>query len=286
MSKKANPVFIGAFVVAALCVAVAAIMILGAGSLFSDTEPFVLYFDGSLAGLDEGAPVEYGGVRIGEVTDISFEYNTDDNSVLIPVYIEIERSRIKFSGVSKGKGKRLEYQIQQGLRGQIQSQSFVTGKLKIMLVMNPDSPIHLVGDAPSSIPEIPTTPSLLEHIGKSLSDLPLAEMVDNLNDATKMLATIANQGTIEDILTELKKTTTALANLIDSPDIKAASISLSETLAESKDAVANINQSIAPLRQELTLALNEFAEAARSARHLMNYLDRHPEALIRGKGGE
>ena len=69
MSKKANPTVIGVFVVAALAIAVAAIVTLGSGKLFKQTETFVMYFESSLSGLDVGAPVELQGVRIGEVSN-------------------------------------------------------------------------------------------------------------------------------------------------------------------------------------------------------------------------
>ena len=94
MSKKANPALIGGFVVGAAVLAVAGIAFFGGGKLFAEQLTFVSYFEGSLKGLQVGAPVTFRGVRIGAVSDIVVRYNSDDQSVRIVVYFQIERDRI------------------------------------------------------------------------------------------------------------------------------------------------------------------------------------------------
>ena len=131
MSKKANPTVIGIFVVLAIALAAVAIIILGSGKLFAETEPYVLYFEGDLSGLDVGAPVAYQGVQVGSVTAIKLQYNTDSGEIFIPVYIELETDLIEYVG-SHAAGKGLEYHIEKGMRAQLHSQSLVTGKLKVI----------------------------------------------------------------------------------------------------------------------------------------------------------
>ncbi|HEV8227869.1 MAG TPA: MlaD family protein, partial [Methylomirabilota bacterium] len=70
MSKRANPTAIGAFVVVALALAVGGLVVLGGMQIFRKELPFVMFFEGSLGGLDVGAPVEIRGVKIGTVTRI------------------------------------------------------------------------------------------------------------------------------------------------------------------------------------------------------------------------
>jgi paraquat-inducible protein B len=284
MSKKATPAVIGAFVLTALILGVAAILILGGGKLFSKTEPFVLYFEGSLSGLNVGAPVEYDGIRVGEVTDIRLEYNTADDTVLTPVYIGLNKKRMNFIGPPH-KAKGMEYHIQQGLRAQLQLQSFVTGKLKIMLMHAPGIPVRLVGADPSVI-EIPTAPTLFDSLEKSFNELPISEIILNLDKTAKMLAEISDSGEIQRIIAELKKTSEALSSIVSSPDLREAMKTLNDTLSESQQLVAKMNQNVDPSVEVFNSTMKEFSDAARSARYLLDYLERHPEALLHGKRGE
>ena len=97
MAKKASPTAIGAFVVGATVLAITVISIFGSGRLFRDIEQYVLYFDGSVQGLNVGAPVMFRGVRIGSVTDIVATFDPEDRDELIRigVYIEVLPDRIR-----------------------------------------------------------------------------------------------------------------------------------------------------------------------------------------------
>jgi paraquat-inducible protein B len=59
MSKQANKTLIGAFVVGAIVLAVAGILVFGSGDFFSVRPMFVMYFEGSVSGLNVGAPVTF-----------------------------------------------------------------------------------------------------------------------------------------------------------------------------------------------------------------------------------
>ncbi|MGD1075416.1 MAG: MlaD family protein, partial [Thermodesulfovibrionales bacterium] len=89
MSKKASKTLIGAFVLGAVVLIVAGVVVFGGGKFFKKTINFVTFFEGSLKGLSVGSPVTFRGVKIGEVTNIVPRFNTKSMSVLIPVYIEI-----------------------------------------------------------------------------------------------------------------------------------------------------------------------------------------------------
>ncbi len=90
MSKQANKKAIGAFVVVALALAVAAIVIFGSGKFFVKSEQYVAFFQGSVKGLRVGAPVVFRGVKIGEVTKMMIYADHQDQSFEIPVILEIE----------------------------------------------------------------------------------------------------------------------------------------------------------------------------------------------------
>ena len=282
MSKKANPTIIGVFVLIGLLIAVTAIFILGSGSLFKESTRYVLYFDGNLSGLDIGAPIQYNGIPIGTVTDIRMTYDTDTGHVMIPVYVEIDPKRIHYTG-SHEKGKGLEYHVKYGLRAQLQTQSFITGKLKIMMVLQPESPIKLVGADPETT-EIPTVPTLIESLSEKIKNYPIEEMLENLRIAAETLGEIATSGDVQDLLSELKKTASALSTMATSEKTTQTVQTLTETLSEIKQLIAELNDSTDPVKEDLHRMMDEFADAAQAARNLMDYLERHPESLIYGKG--
>jgi paraquat-inducible protein B len=261
MSKKANPTVIGVFVVAALAIAVAAIVTLGSGKLFKQTETFVMYFESSLSGLDVGAPVELQGVRVGEVSAIKLVYDTESGSSIIPVYVEIDGSRWERSA-DPTSNEDISVHIERGLRAQLQSQSMVTGKLKIMLVVVPDAPVRLVGGDPT-VDEIPTILNITDALINTLDSLPLADIVSNVNTTLEEIADVMGSRETKDALEALRKT---MANTEE------ISASVRDLLDES-----------APFRVELETAAAELTEAVKALRLLTEQIDRHPESLIWGK---
>ena len=90
MKKKISPALIGAFVLGALGLFVAAVLILGSGRLFVQSRDFVLYFDGSVNGLRVGAPVKFKGVEIGSVRDILLSLTKDMSVQRIPVVVRVD----------------------------------------------------------------------------------------------------------------------------------------------------------------------------------------------------
>ena len=77
MSRKANPTIVGIFVIGALALLVAGVVLFGSGKFFRPTLEYVAYFEGSVGGLLKGAPVKFHGVRIGAVTDIRVEVDME-----------------------------------------------------------------------------------------------------------------------------------------------------------------------------------------------------------------
>ena len=100
MAKQSFKTAVGAFVIGGLALLVAGIILLGGGRMFSDDIEYVLYFDGSVSGLNIGAPVVFRGVPMGQVTRISLEANPRDASVTIPVYIRLDENSIVRAGVT------------------------------------------------------------------------------------------------------------------------------------------------------------------------------------------
>jgi paraquat-inducible protein B len=331
MSKRANPTAIGAFVVAALALAVAGLIALGGMQLFKRELPFVMFFDGDLGGLDVGAPVDIRGVRIGTVSKIRLFAN----STKIAVYVNLDPALLPRGAAVKQNAEAVESLVKRGLRAQLQTQSMLTGQLLVYLDMFPDSPIVLVGLDPD-VREIPTVPTTLARMQARVEAV--LDKLDKVN--------------IDRLVTDVSLTLKGAKDLMASPDVKAAIVSANQafrqadaalqeanqvfkrldakletlsasadgaltetrdTMAEARKVLANLDAQIEPLAvalkdtsttatgalrtvdravdgdsrlgYEALRTLRDLSDAARSVKALADYLERHPDALIRGKGG-
>src|SRR5512135_2362494 len=133
MSKKASKTLIGAFVLGAVVLIVAGVVVFGGGKFFKKTIKYVMFFDGSVKGLQVGAPVTFRGVKIGEVTDMVLRFDPSNLAVMIPVYVEIDPEKFLGSDTLK-KAKPGQYYralLDKGLKARLELQSFVTGLLMI-----------------------------------------------------------------------------------------------------------------------------------------------------------
>ena len=329
MSKQASRSLIGAFVLGALALAVAGVVVFGSGTFFRKVDRGVMFFEGSVAGLQIGAPVVFRGVQIGHVTDIVLEVNIRDLKAFIPVYTEIDPRKIVPTGGDRYDQQYLQALINKGLRAQLQLQSFVTGQLMVSIDFHPDTPIRLVG-LETRYPEIPTIPSDLERLRTKFEELPLKEIADRLNETLAGINRLVTSGDLRESigsLNHLLKNADMLVKNLNSEvrplvgDVKetadaarAAFVqaektlrfdegtpgqvasSIKETLSTAQDTLKETNKAVqhigglaaenANLGYEIGRTLEQIAELMRSIRVLADYLERHPEALLRGKPAE
>jgi len=327
MSKQASKTLIGAFVLGALGLVVAGVVVFGSGKFFRKVAKDVMFFEGSVKGLQIGAPVVFRGVQIGHVTDIVMEFNVKDLSALIPVYVEIYPEKIvQIGGDNSYDQWHIQALIKKGLRAQLQLQSYVTGQLLVNIDFYPDTPIRLVG-LEKKYPEIPTIPSDLEQLTKRFEELPLNEIANRLNETLAGINKLVNSRDLQTSigsLNQLLKNSDALvinlsaevrplaSNIKGTTDAARAAFAQAEktlrfdegapgqiassiketlsaadaTLKETHTAVENLNGIAvqnANLGYEIGRTLEQITELSRSIRVLADYLERHPEALLRGK---
>jgi paraquat-inducible protein B len=199
MAKKTNPKLIGAFVVGGIALAIAGMLAFGGGQYFTKKAAAVTYFEGSLAGLAVGAPVNFRGVKIGTVTNITILYDITDQTVQIPVQLELEPEKLQIVRGERSE-RNLGALIERGLRAQLQVQSLVTGQASIELDFHPETPIRLLSPD-KSIAEIPTIPSTMDELQaniaavlEKLSKMPLDEIVNNVNQAIDDLRELLDSG--------------------------------------------------------------------------------------------
>ena len=239
MSKQANKKAIGAFVLAALALAVAAIVIFGSGKFFAKTYQYVAFFQGSVKGLRVGAPVVFRGVKIGEVTKMMIYALRGEQSYEIPVILEIEAKNFQSIGSKiKDRKQYLQDIIKKGLRAQLQMQSIVTGQLMINIDFYPNSPVKLVGtqkiDIAKGVMEIPTIQATLQKLEKTLEEVPIGEMVKSVNNSLK-----------------------AIEALVTSEELPKSLHYFKQTMKDMRDLVRHVDQKIDPLAADLGQALKD-----------------------------
>jgi paraquat-inducible protein B len=312
MRTRADARLVGAFVLGAVGLAIAAVAVLGSGRLFRQTQPFILVFRGNVNGLQVGAPVKIKGVTIGSVTEIELRLNLGSpnasgskRGIQIPVMIEIDPKRVRDLTISRD----VHRAIQEGLRAQLAMESFVTGILYIDLDVHPGSPENFEMPAGSFPQEIPTLKTTFEQAQSA------AEKIISQLDKIQL----------DRLVNTADQTIAAFGNLARSPDIRAALLSLNQTAIRLGDTAQSIHeltehidrqvgpmaasiekgaddvdiavkkaqvsldrlqaglQPDAPLVYRANLALENVSAAARSLKDLSDYLQRNPSAIVRGR---
>jgi paraquat-inducible protein B len=325
MGRKPNKTMIGAFVVGAVALLVAGLLVFGGMRFFTTQYAFITYFDGSVKGLNVGSPVMFRGVRIGSVSDIGIIVDHRGPTLKIPVVFTLEPSKLKgLTEEMQRDPKSIQEAVKQyGLRTQLQSLSYLTGQLMVALDFFPDKPAKLVG-LNREYPEIPSVPTPLEELQKMIENLPLKEMVGNLNSILagldRLLKTFDVKGTgqsVEAAITDVRGLIKHLDSRVDPlmNSLSRTAGSAEATLAETRETVVDARGSLkelvaatrgtldsvqaalkqseqtlhsfsgeSPLAGEVNKTLREISATARSLRELSDYLERHPESLLRGKG--
>ena len=237
---------------------------------------WLLNFDGCVRGLSTGAPVGFKGIKVGKVIDIKLEFDYDKLAFRIPVVIELEPGRIKMIGTQKIDRRRAnEILVEKGLRAQLKQGNLLTGQLYIDIDIHPDEPPQKI-KYDGEYPEVPTIPTPLEEITKSVTNI-----VDKLDRIP--LEQIGND--LRDTMAHLNKSTEQLQKLMQNIDEKVAPAATA-TLEKTERTLTKVGRLLdaeSPTGYELKRALSELADAAESINVLMDYLERHPESLVYGK---
>ncbi len=274
MDGKASKTLIGAFVVGAVILVVAGLMVFGGGKFLKKTQEFVCFFEGSVKGLNIGAPVLLGGVKIGSVKSITIEYNQKTLTFYVPVIIEADLNKIRLiKGQHVPVDEMLPRLIQKGLRAQLNMGSLITGQLIIELDYYPDSPAKMIG-LDKEIPEIPTIPSTFQAIFETLKKLPLEETLKNLISAVKTFESLLQSPEIPEILKSANLALADVRNLIKDLDSRIGPLAdgLDGTVAEYKKVAVNVNEKVGPV-------LDEVDDTVKDARKLVQDMDEKMESL-------
>jgi paraquat-inducible protein B len=234
-------------------------------------QTYELIFKDSVRGLAPGAPVEFRGIPIGEVSDISAQIDLKTFEFSAPVTISLDPRRLGVKIFDLGPGVNLETMrrklidalVAHGVRAQLKTGNLLTGSAYVSLDFFPGSPPATVdwSQTPVQLPttsgQLEATEATVENIIGKLDKVPFQEIGEELQKAIAQLNTtlVSAQGTLSSARGTLNNT-----SLLTEPNSSQV--------------------------QQIGNTLQEVSRAARSLRVLADYLERHPDALLRGKPGE
>lgn len=322
MSMRAKPAVIGFFILGAAVVLAVGVILMGGGRLWQKTTAAVIFFDRSVAGLEVGAPVTFRGVKVGIVKRVALQFSPATADARIPVYIELGGADLMVVNDASVEPGHIDVPllVEQGLRAQLQTQSFVTGKLMVELDFKPGSSGQTVGTEPS-MAEIPAARSDLDKLKDTVSDLPVGETLTATREAmlsirrmaeaaeqqialvgTKSVATAEAadqllatsreamevlQGDVSATLTELRALSESARMQIDGRGGQFATLlNHINNAAEKIDRIsAGVDEIVAPrspMRRDMEAALRDMAGAAAALRGFADQIERNPNAVLLG----
>lgn len=261
------------------------------------------YFSGSVSGLAPGSPVTFHGLRIGEVTGVSLAYSSKQNKFLTPVHFEIEPGRFANIAVFEKRGPltNARYLIEHGLRATLQSTNLITGQMEVALEFDPSAPPSTVGIENGTL-VVPTVQGGLGDITRSVNELlakvnamPFEQIGQNLDTLLVSANNLTNGPDVKQTLQSLAATMSDVHALVQRLDagatpalrrLPAMADELQATLSNTNKLVASANSGYgnnSQFHRGLVHLMSQLSDMVQSLRSLADLLQRHPEALIRGR---
>ena len=313
---RANATIIGAFVLGAIVLLVAAILFFGSGTLLEKRIPIVSFFHGSVAGLQVGAPVTFRGVPVGEVKAIGIRVDPTTRALIIQVDMRVWPDKVAIYGPRTADDDNLvPALVAQGLAAQLARQSFVTGLLNVDLDFRPGVQVFRFG-AETGATEVPTIQSEYD-LTKKLEDLDLEGAIRSVQRTLGNLDAILTIPELKQAIKDLPSTVTSVrhaAQTIDREvtqlsragreDLASATAALRQTLASvdslaidlnretastlgrANTAIDDVNTTLDPNGRTMTQvqrAIDDIAATATRLRNFVERVDRDPSVLIRGR---
>ena len=259
---------------------------------FTTRVPFVSYFETTVRGLAAGAPVEFYGIQVGQVTDVALDFDAAQANARVRVRLEVQPERILDTGeVARTDALEVSHRlIRRGMRAQLRTANYLTGQLVLALDFVPDAPdvqeaeLRREGDAivlPTQAGGLDNILAAVGDIAAKLDRLPLDQIGQNLNETLRQAG--GALGSVQELArTANREFTPTLRRL---PDLAAG---LQDTISRANRTIASFDSSYgrnSTIQRDLGRAIDQFSDAARAIRVLADFLDRHPEALVRGRAG-
>ena len=255
---------------------------------YSSRLDFVTYFESSASGLSQGSEVDFFGIQVGTVSAVELVFNPVTAQPRVKVSFQIQPERIPSTSVSSEAPIEVARKlVAMGMRAQLQTSSFLTGSKVLGLNLDKNAqPAELVEQngewiVPSEGGGLDNIMASASNIANKLDRLPLDEIGANLNRTLRSASTA--MASVGDLAKSANSgLSPAFARL---PTITA---SLERAVTQADRVLASVDRGYgkdSEIQRELTRAMVQVGDTARSIRQLADFLDRHPEALIRGRAG-
>jgi paraquat-inducible protein B len=274
---------------------------------------YVIRFPGAVGQLDEGAAVRLRGFRVGEVEHVGIRYDGPTGTLDTPVEIAVDATKLGLlDGAKPADGQwrpvvddMLRRLIASGLRARLAQDPPLVGSRGVELDFVPGAPSATLatrngeteipsassGDVDALLAKADDIMSKADHVMAKIDALPIEQTGDDIRRIAARIRTLSSSPQIADSLDHLDRSVAQVDRTLKevSPQIGPLVAQLRQTAHEADSAGAAANRTIGgdPMRQnDLPETLRELTDMARSVRAFADYLDRHPEALVRGKGGK
>lgn len=269
MKTKVSPAVVGAFVIGAFALGTLALLAFGGFSFWEKPQRFVVYFNESIHGLDQGSAVKLRGVRVGRVVNLKVRYDATQNRSFVAVVCELNRDVVTDpNGALLDVGTRaaLEQLVQRGLRAQLGVAGLATGLLFVELdFKNPNEfPADAPRDGSESYVVVPQVPSLISEYQKSLGeilgnvkDLDLAGLAKDISTLAQTAKKQVEGVDIKGLTEQWKRTGAQFEALATNPDFKKTFDNLNAAVTDLRAAIAKLDAQIDPAGRELTATLAE-----------------------------
>ncbi len=289
MSKKVSPTAVGMFVSGALVLVIVGLVLLGTGRFLETQRKFVVYFQTSANGLQEGSEVRLGGVKIGSVDRMYVQFDPVTDQKVIPVVIELSADRIAALSADYDRDEpilsreSIAEAIESGLRARLMNQSALTGQLYVDLDYLPDEQGGYIFPGPTvqDLPQIPTVKSqiqqVLDVIAASVEELGRADLGDILDRITDLLVNLDAKITELDLESMSKGASATLESANGAiRKIDALAENVNKAIADDRlgKVVGNLNETLVELKN-LVAAIDArgLQDALQSANKALHSLD-------------
>jgi paraquat-inducible protein B len=256
----------------------------------TEIRTFVMFFNGSLRGLSAGAPVELHGIAVGEVRSVDVEYDQNGATLRFPVVVDLYPQRIRGRNAPRPQPSStrdspetdsralVDNLVAHGLRAELKSGNLLTGQKYVELDLHAEAAAEKVWwkEQPAVFPTV-------------------SNGLDEIQDSVAGIARKLNKVPFDQISYRLVSTMAALEQTLKSTDQLMRHVDgsvapqVEATLTEAQAALKNAKELLAqdaPLQSDLGSTLLQLSRAAKAVTVLVDYLERHPEALLRGKPGD